>query len=485
MPRVFSMTNKDAIRSMAVAIQTPGIVLSREKTDRHGNVVKPGRQPLGLPVLLWGPPGVAKTAFVSMIARELGYHLVTVLASLREPSDFLGLPLPKHDRATGATEVKMAPPDWAIELNIHSDNPRPAEVGQAMVEDPPGSGHFRPAKRALLFLDEFTTAPKSVQAALLRVVHERVVGDMELNANVAVIAAANPPYMSPGGEALEPPTANRFIHLDWKPLERDVWADYIEGKPATVQIPRIPDRPVFDFFWGRTAPVGAGFIRSFGQTAALDEKKIGKVSDEYRQYAPLFNMPDYRRFKMIGKKASDGFDPTELAWPSPRSWELALRAAAGTMAAQAEDVTTAMMCGSIGAPLCKQFAVYVKNADLKPPEHYVEGNADPKFGSVRMDQMSVMLTQIANFGLQPDKANATVEWLWSYADVNRPQDGWPLNQYDMTLAPQYERWRDDPERGAVMAEKNPTAHATIVGAWNSLEQRVRSQEKGVLAGVGF
>src|SRR5262249_29844746 len=44
----------------------------------------------------------------------------------------------------------------------------------------------------LLFLDELTTAPPAVQAAMLRVVLERAVGDVELPAAVRVVAAANP-----------------------------------------------------------------------------------------------------------------------------------------------------------------------------------------------------------------------------------------------------------------------------------------------------
>src|SRR5207248_8810483 len=61
--------------------------------------------------------------------------------------------------------------------------PRPARVGAAAVR----------AERGLLFLDELTTAPPAVQAAMLRVVLERVVGDVTLPPAVRVVAAANPP----------------------------------------------------------------------------------------------------------------------------------------------------------------------------------------------------------------------------------------------------------------------------------------------------
>src|SRR5689334_24270832 len=79
------------------------------------------------------------------MAEVMGLPCETVIASSREPSDFAGLPI-----VVGG-EVRFAPPAWARRL---------AEAG-----------------RGLLFLDELSTAPPAVQAALLRVVLERAVGD--------------------------------------------------------------------------------------------------------------------------------------------------------------------------------------------------------------------------------------------------------------------------------------------------------------------
>ena len=123
-----------------------------------------------VPVLLWGAPGTGKTSVIRAMAGALGWPCETVIASIREPSDFAGLPVVVGDG------VRFAPPAWARRL---------AEAG-----------------RGLLFLDELSTAPPAVQAALLRVVLERVVGDLELPPEVAVVAAANPPRA--GGRRLGP-----------------------------------------------------------------------------------------------------------------------------------------------------------------------------------------------------------------------------------------------------------------------------------------
>src|SRR5919204_3688647 len=94
----------------------------------------------GVPVLLWGSPGTGKTSAVVAVGQSLGWPVEVVIGSIREPSDFAGLPVV----ISGA--VRLAPPAWAQRLTA--------------------SGH------GLLFLDELTTAPPAVQAAMLRIVLE-------------------------------------------------------------------------------------------------------------------------------------------------------------------------------------------------------------------------------------------------------------------------------------------------------------------------
>lgn len=130
----------------------------------------------GIPILTWGPPGVGKTATITMLTEALDLPLEVVLASIREPSDFSGLPV------IGREGVRMEPPAWAHRL---------AQAGQG-----------------ILFLDEISTAPPAVQSALLRVVLERVVGDLALPGGVSGVASANPPEMAAGGWDLSAPLSS-------------------------------------------------------------------------------------------------------------------------------------------------------------------------------------------------------------------------------------------------------------------------------------
>src|ERR1700684_125842 len=159
-----------------------------------------------VPVLLWGAPGTGKTSAIRAMARAMDLPCETVIASIREPSDFAGLPI-----VVGEV-VRFAPPAWARRL---------AEGG-----------------RGLLFLDALSPAPPAVQAALLRVVLERAVGDLELPEEIAVVAAANPPEQAADGWDLSAPLANRLCHLSWEINPRLV-ADGLAGGWAPPRIPEL------------------------------------------------------------------------------------------------------------------------------------------------------------------------------------------------------------------------------------------------------
>ncbi|WP_239091656.1 MoxR family ATPase, partial [Streptomyces sp. SID14478] len=163
-----------------------------------------------LPVLLWGEPGIGKTAALTQLAASLDLPLTTVIASVHEPSDFSGLPIVGDDPAVQG--VPMAPPQWAVELVR--------------------------AGRGLLFLDELSTATPAVQAALLRVVLERRVGALQLPAGVRIVAAANPPASAADGWELSPPLANRFVHLHWV-HDKDVVVRGLGGVWPRAELPRL------------------------------------------------------------------------------------------------------------------------------------------------------------------------------------------------------------------------------------------------------
>lgn len=142
-----------------------------------------------VPALLLSEPGMGKTSLVRSLATAAGRACETVLGSICDPTDFAGLPVVSDEG------VRFEPPAWAKRLVA-------AEGGD-------------------LFLDELTTVPDSVQAAMLTVALDLRVGDLTLPRNTRVIAGANPPDSAADGHELAAPLANRFCHLPFAPTVED------------------------------------------------------------------------------------------------------------------------------------------------------------------------------------------------------------------------------------------------------------------------
>lgn len=280
----------------------------------------------GEPLLVWGPPGVGKTATVEAVAGALARPCVTVIGSLREASDFAGLPVRHGDG------VRFAPPTWA----------------ERAAADP----------RTVLFLDELTSAPPGVQAAMLRLVLDRCIGDLHLPDGVAVVAAANPPEVAADGFDLAPPLANRFCHLHWQ-VEASAWADGMTAGWPSVEVPRLPEG------WRSHVPRWRGLIAEFVRVRP----------------ALLLRLPD-------DAEAAGG------AWPSPRTWDLAARlAAAAEAAALDEAVVLELVAGCVGQGAAVELLVWVAELDLPDPEHLL---ADPTAADLpeRGDRLHAVLASV-------------------------------------------------------------------------------------------
>lgn len=142
-------------------------------------------------VMLWGPPGVGKSQAVRQIAKEIELetgkrtHVTDVRLLLFNPIDLRGIPTANEDKTLA---VWLKPQIFQMEESEDVVN--------------------------ILFLDEISAAPQSVQAAAYQITLDRVVGEHRLPDNCIVIAAGNRTTDKSVAYKMPKALANRLMHLE-------------------------------------------------------------------------------------------------------------------------------------------------------------------------------------------------------------------------------------------------------------------------------
>lgn len=142
-------------------------------------------------VMLWGPPGVGKSQAIKQIAREISDSTgkKTVVTDVRlllfNPIDLRGIPTANEDKTLAI---------W-LKPQIFNMNPSDNVVN-------------------ILFLDEISAAPQSVQAAAYQITLDRVVGEHKLPDNCIVIAAGNRITDKSVAYKMPKALANRLMHIE-------------------------------------------------------------------------------------------------------------------------------------------------------------------------------------------------------------------------------------------------------------------------------
>ena len=230
-------------------------------------------------VMLWGAPGVGKSQAIrqvaSLIEEETGKKCIVtdVRLLLFNPIDLRGIPTANADKTLA---VWLKPQIFQMDQSDNVVN--------------------------ILFLDEISAAPQSVQAAAYQITLDRIIGEHKLPDNCIVLAAGNRLTDKSVSFKMPQALANRLCHLE------------IESN--------------FDS-WLRWA-VSAGV-------------------------SPLVtSFLSFRHDYLIENESSSD----SLAFPTPRSWEMVSRML--NMANQDIEQVYPLISGCIGTGIASEFKSYCK-----------------------------------------------------------------------------------------------------------------------------
>lgn len=142
-------------------------------------------------VMLWGPPGVGKSQGIRQIANEIAeqtgkrVEITDVRLLLFNPVDLRGIPTANEDKTLA---VWLKPKIFQMDDSNEVIN--------------------------ILFLDEISAAPQSVQAAAYQITLDKTVGEHRLPDNCIVIAAGNRITDRSVAFAMPKALANRLCHIE-------------------------------------------------------------------------------------------------------------------------------------------------------------------------------------------------------------------------------------------------------------------------------
>ncbi len=270
----------------------------KEISSAYIAVLKSGLPVKTVPsVMLWGPPGVGKSQAVRQIGNRIEKEtkkrvsITDVRLLLFNPIDLRGIPTANADKTLAV---------W-LRPEIFQMDPSEEVIN-------------------ILFLDEISAAPQSVQAAAYQIALDRTVGEHRLPDNCIVIAAGNRTTDKSVAYKMPKALANRFLHME------------VEGN--------------FDS-WKRWA------IQS-----GINEKVIGFLS--------------FRSNYLMGFDAS----AEDLAFPTPRSWEMV----SNLLNAVSDDVDEmySMISGIVGTGVAVEFRTWANVYRELPKVEDIFAGSNPK-----------------------------------------------------------------------------------------------------------
>ena len=175
-------------------------------SEANALLKNPSRAAILPPIMIWGPPGCAKSSIVKACAEKLGIEFHDVRLAQMEPCDIRGIPVP--DKETKSM-------DWYV----NGSWPR----------DPNGKG--------IIFLDELSAADRSVAVASYELILDRKLGKLyQVPPGYLIVAAGNRVEDRAVATTMPSALANRMMHVELEANAEDWlnWAPFNNIHPSVI-----------------------------------------------------------------------------------------------------------------------------------------------------------------------------------------------------------------------------------------------------------
>jgi hypothetical protein len=257
----------------------------------------------------------------------------------------------------------------------------------------------------ILCLDEVTTAPPDILAAMLSVMQDRRAGTQWFNKNVTIAMLYNHPDEAVNGRPFDLPTSNRGIEINMSPVGNEAqaihqWLDYMQGGP--------------------------------GMLAEVEKLEPGWEENHLDVSLSIVHGFLKKKYTCFMSPPKNG--DTHRPWSSPRSWETFTRVLAACMGAREtlrSDVVHLAAEGCLGEDVAAMFMQEMRDLAIPDPEAWLAG--EEVVIPTRDDFLRIALCSVAATAQRecPERAtrwNRAWEILAPFLEGNKKDIAWDAGQ---------------------------------------------------------
>lgn len=194
-----------------------------------------------VPMMIWGQPGAGKSDIVKEVGKRTTRPIIDIRLLLKDPTDLSGIPyinshgemgfaapsdLPVSDSKALQLKVELAQLNNQLSEEQKVDVEKLSEVELAQLQVLENSVKELMSRiemtRAIILLDELSSAPPSLQAAALQLVLDRQVGSYKLPKDVVIFAAGNRAADKTVHHDMPMPLRNRMRHAEFL-IDSEEW----------------------------------------------------------------------------------------------------------------------------------------------------------------------------------------------------------------------------------------------------------------------